>query len=169
MGVCTGGGGAGICGGGSKLEMEDILIGFGGGDLTDLCSFSAGGCGGANLGWSGTTFKGGLHLGMEDDEPVEQMDGGLGGDMGGGLRRVKSSSSPVDASRGVRLARAGPFISPRKSGGGRIKVPGGGGAAMAGGGGINMSPTTGSGTDIRDPLDKLSPLTVKRKKEKKKR
>lgn len=32
VGVCTGGGGA-VCGGGSKVEIEDSLLGFGGGVL----------------------------------------------------------------------------------------------------------------------------------------
>lgn len=31
VGVCTGGGGAGVCGGESELETEEILMGFGGG------------------------------------------------------------------------------------------------------------------------------------------
>lgn len=50
-----------------------------------------------------------------------------------------------------------------KSGGGRIKLPGGGGGAIEGGGGTNISPSTRSGTDITDPLDKLSPPTMKKK------
>ena len=33
VGVWTGGGGAGVSGGGSKLETEDNLMGFGGGVL----------------------------------------------------------------------------------------------------------------------------------------
>lgn len=33
MGVCTGGGGAGVCGGESMLGIEDSLMGFGGGVL----------------------------------------------------------------------------------------------------------------------------------------
>lgn len=33
VGVCTGGGGAGVCGGGSRVEIEDSLLGFGGGVL----------------------------------------------------------------------------------------------------------------------------------------
>lgn len=33
MGVCIGGGGAGLCGGESRAAIEDSLIGFGGGVL----------------------------------------------------------------------------------------------------------------------------------------
>lgn len=86
VGVCTGGGGAGPSGGKSMLGTDDIRIGFGGG-LLKVFGFSAGGCGGAYLGCSGT----GLEIGT-DEEPFEPVDGGLGGDMGGGIKKAKSSS-----------------------------------------------------------------------------
>lgn len=46
------------------------------------------------------------------------------------------------------------FRSPMKSGGGGMKVAGGGGGDMVGGGGTSISPSTRSGTDMTDPLDK---------------
>lgn len=100
MGVCTGGGGAGVCGGESRLGMEDSLIGFGGGILEVFCSLSFGGCGGANFGRSGTLTGGGLEMGTEDAEPLEQVDGGFGGAIGGGCKKVKSSS-PVESATEV--------------------------------------------------------------------
>lgn len=98
MGVCTGGGGAGVSGGESKLEIEDSLIGFGGGALWALCCLSAGGCGGENFGRSGTLAGGGLEMGTDDAEPVELVDGGFGGAIGGGFKKVKSTSSVEGAS-----------------------------------------------------------------------
>lgn len=86
VGVCSGGGGAGQSGGKSKLWTEDILIGFGGGLLKVFC-FSVGGFGGAYFGRSGTV---GLEIGT--GEPLDPVDGGLGGDIGGGVIKVKSSS-----------------------------------------------------------------------------
>lgn len=41
--LCTGGGGAGLCGGESKLNIEDSLMGFSGGFLRDLSVLSEGG------------------------------------------------------------------------------------------------------------------------------
>lgn len=75
-------------------------MGLGGGVLCVLCCFSVGGCGGANLGCSGTLSSGGLH--MDDAEPEEQLDGGLGGAIGGGFNMDKSSSS-IDAVAEVSL------------------------------------------------------------------
>lgn len=44
VGVCTGGGGAGVCGGESmRLVIEDSLMGFGGGVLEVLVCLSDGG------------------------------------------------------------------------------------------------------------------------------
>lgn len=83
-----GGVGAGVCGGESKLKADDVLKGFGGGVLNDLCCLSAGGCGET----SGGSFEMGTEGGLEDEEPVELVDGGFGGAMGGGFRRDKSSS-----------------------------------------------------------------------------
>lgn len=68
-------------------------MGFGGGVLKVLCCFSEGGCGGANLGCSGTMACGGVEIGMDDEEPLEQVDGGFGGAIGGGFKEVKS---PMD-------------------------------------------------------------------------
>lgn len=82
VGVCTGGGGAGPSGGKSMLGTDDIRIGFGGG-LLKVFWISVGGCGGANLGRSGTALETGL---------FKPIDGGLGADMGGGIRKEKSSS-----------------------------------------------------------------------------
>ncbi|KAG7219264.1 hypothetical protein INR49_019212 [Caranx melampygus] len=62
------------------------------------------------------------------------------------------------------MARSGLFRSPKKSGGG-MKGPGGGGGAMEGGGGTNISPSSRSGTDITDPLDRLSPPTVEEERD----
>ena len=45
-----------------------------------------GGCGGANFGRSGTLAGDGLEMGVDDAEPEEQVDGGFGGAIGGGLR-----------------------------------------------------------------------------------
>lgn len=149
VGVCTGGGGAGVCGGESEMEMEDSLMGFGGGVFAVLSCLSGGGCGGANLGWSGMWSGCALEIGIDDPEPLEQVEGGFGGAIAGGFKRAKSSSFD-------RL-----FRSPMKSGGG-IKG-GGSGGAIEGGGGINISPSTRSGRDITDPVDKLSPLTEGKK------
>lgn len=163
VGVCAGGGGAGDCGGESRMEIEDNLTGFGGGVLKVLFCLSEGGCGGANDGCSGTFAGGGLEIGTDDAEPVEQVDGGFGGAIGGGFKKFKSSS-PMDSAGkfnfgagmegGSRVARSRLFRSPMKSGGGGIKVPGGGGGAIEGGGGTNISPSMRSGIDITDPLDK---------------
>lgn len=93
MGVCTGGGGAGVCGGKSRLDIEDSLMGFTGGALLVLCCFSLGGGGGANFGCCGTLARGGLGTGTDEPEPEEQVDGGFGGAIGGGFRKARSSSS----------------------------------------------------------------------------
>lgn len=90
VGVCTGGGGAGLSGGKSMLCTDDIRIGFGGGLLKVFC-FSVGGCGGAYLGRSGTTVANGLEI-STGDEPFDPVDGGLGGELGGGIKKAKSSS-----------------------------------------------------------------------------
>lgn len=100
VGVCTGGGGAGVCGGESRLETEDSLMGLGGGVLEFFACFSAGGFGGANDGWSGTVEDGGLEMGIEDTELLEEVDGGFGGAIGGGFKKVKSSSRKDGASEG---------------------------------------------------------------------
>ena len=100
MGVCTGGGGAGLCGGESRLDIEDSLIGFGGGVLKVLCCLSEGGCGAANFGCSGIMAGGGLEMGTDDAEPLEHVDGGFGGAIGGGFKKVKSSS-PLDGASEV--------------------------------------------------------------------
>lgn len=155
MGVCAGGGGAGVCGGESMLGIEDSLMGFGGGVL-DLCCFSEGSSGGANFGGSGIGSDGGVEMGKDDVEPLEQIDGGFGGAIGGGFKKEKSSSI---------MGWTGLLRPSMKSGGGRIKVPGGGGGAIEGGGGTIISPSTRSGTDITDPLDQLPPLTREEKRE----
>lgn len=100
MGVCTGGGGAGVCGGESQLEIEDSLMGFGGGALRVLCCLSAGGCGGANFGRSGTLAGGGLEMGKDDALLLELVDGGFGGAIGGGFKKIKSSCSMGGANEG---------------------------------------------------------------------
>lgn len=79
-----------MSGGKSMLWTEDIRIGFGGGLLKAFC-FSVGGCGAAYLGCSGISVANGLEIGT-DDEPLDPVDGGLGGDIGGGVKKVKSSS-----------------------------------------------------------------------------
>lgn len=92
VGVCTGGGGAGDSGGKSMLWTDDIRRGFGGGVLKVFC-FSVGGCGGAYWGCSGTFVAIGLETGTDDDDdPPDVVDGGLGGDIGGGVKKLKSSS-----------------------------------------------------------------------------
>lgn len=91
VGVCTGGGGAGESGGKSMLWTDDIRIGFGGGVLKVFC-FSVGGCGGAYWGCSGTFAAIGLETGTDDEDPPDVVDGGLGGDIGGGVKKLKSSS-----------------------------------------------------------------------------
>lgn len=100
VGVCTGGGGAGVSGGESKLDIEDSLMGFGGGFLGVLCCLSEGGCGGAKVGRSGTLAGDGLEMGTDDRELLEQVDGGFGGAIGGGFMKVKSSPSVKGASEG---------------------------------------------------------------------
>ena len=65
-----------------------------------MCCLSAGGCGGANLGCSGTLSGGGLKTGKDEVEPLEQVDGGFGGAIGGGFKKVKSSSSIDEESEG---------------------------------------------------------------------
>lgn len=117
---------------------------------------------------------GGLEIGKDDVEPLEQIDGGFGGAIGGGFKKVKSSS-PMDGDiemgfgagmeGGLRFSRSGLFRSLMKSDGVGIQVPGGGGGAIEGGGGTNISPSTRSGTDIIDPLDKLSPPAMEKKEE----
>lgn len=97
---------------------------------------------------------GGVEMGKDDAEPLEQIDGGFGGAIGGGFKEEKSSSI---------MGWTGLFRPSMKSGGGRMKVPGGGGGAIEGGGGTIISPSTRSGTDITDPLDQLPPLTGKTK------
>lgn len=47
VGVFTGGGGAGVCGGESRLETEENLMGLGGGIFSVLICLSVGGNGGA--------------------------------------------------------------------------------------------------------------------------
>ncbi len=101
-GVCTGGGGAGVCGGESRVEIDDSLMGFGGGVLGVLCCLSEGGCGGANFGCSGIFVGGVLAMDMEDAEPLEQVDGGFGGAIGGGFKEPKSSS-PSEGSFGAGM------------------------------------------------------------------
>lgn len=98
VGVCTGGGGAGVCGGESRAEIEDSLMGFGGGVLKVFCCLSEGGCGAANFGCSGTS-AGGV-LAKDDAEPLEQVDGGFGGAIGGGFKEDKSSCPMDGASEG---------------------------------------------------------------------
>lgn len=99
---------------------------------------------------------GGVEMGKDDAEPLEQIDGGFGGAIGGGFKKEKSSSI---------MGWTGLFRPSVKSGGGRMKVPGGGGGAIEGGGGTIISPSTRSGTDITDPLDQLPPLTGKEKRQ----
>lgn len=90
----------------------------------------------------------------DDVEPLEQTDGGFGGAIDGGFKAEKSSSVTVGG-----IGWNGTFRSPRKSGGGRTNVPGGGGGAAKGGGGTSISPWSRSGTEMTDPLDKLSSPT----------
>lgn len=49
------------------------------------------------MGCSGTS---GLEMGKDDVEPLEQVDGGFGGAIGGGFKKVKSSSR-TDSDSGV--------------------------------------------------------------------
>ena len=90
VGVCSGGGGAGVCGGRSRLDMEDSLMGFWGGALLVVCCFSVGGCAGAKFGISG--ILAGDELRMDEAEQEEPVDGGFGGAIGGGFKRTRSSS-----------------------------------------------------------------------------
>lgn len=64
--------------------MEDILIGFRGGIFILAC-LSEGGCGAANLGCSGTSSGGRLDA-DKVEEPLEQIEGGLGGAICGGFK-----------------------------------------------------------------------------------
>lgn len=127
--------------------MEDILIGFGGGIFVLAC-LSEGGCGAANLGCSGTRSGGRLDADRVEAEPLEQIDGGLGGAICGGFKKEKSSSSIEDNAEGGlgagmgggrRCRRSGSSTPHMNSGGGGIKFPGGGGGAIVGGGGTNSS------------------------------
>lgn len=77
----------------SMLEIEDIRVGFGGGIFPGFCCFSEGGLGGANLGQSG---RSGIMLGsgvVIGGKALEEVDGGFGGVIGGGISKVKSSSN----------------------------------------------------------------------------
>lgn len=122
------------------MEMEDSLMGFGGGIFIFGCR-SEGGCGAVYLGCSGMRSEGRLEADKVEAEPLEQTEGGLSGAICGGCKKEKSSSCTegnalggFGAGRGggSRFCRSGSY---RNSGGGRIKVPGGGGGAIVGGGG----------------------------------
>ena len=76
VGAWTGGGGAGFRGGPSIEGIEDNLTGFGGGIFGAFCCRSPG----------GTLVGGGVETDKDDEEALEQVDGGLGGAIGGGLR-----------------------------------------------------------------------------------
>lgn len=107
-------------------------------------------------------------MGMDDAEPVEVVDGGFGGAIGGGFRKDKSFGSTeggfgAGMEAGCRVAGSRVFKSPRKSGGGGIKSLGGGGGATEGGGGTNISPLSRLGTEVTEPLDNRSPPTVEEK------
>lgn len=102
------------------MDMEDSLMGFGGGTFTfGALSEGGGGGGAAYLGCSGTKSEGRLEA-DKVEEPLEEIEGGLGGAMCGGCMKEKSSSSSmgwnadgrVGAGRGggCRLRRSG---SPR--------------------------------------------------------
>lgn len=112
-------------------------------------------------------------MGPDDTKPLERVGGGSGGAIGGGFMKVKSSASMNGGSeagfgsgmeREGRVAAFRLFRSPMKSNGGGIKAPGGGGGAIAGGGGTNNPPSLRTGTDITDPLDKLSPTKGRKKR-----
>lgn len=169
MGFCTGGGGAGVCGGESWVKMEDSLMGFGGGIF--LGCLSEGGCGATNLGCSGIRSGGRLEADKVEAEPLEQLEGGLGGAICGGFKKEKSSSSIKGTAEGGfgagmgggrRFCRSGSSSSPMNSGGGGIKFTGGGGGATVGGGGTNMS-SSRSNVDTTDPFSRLSAPTVENK------
>lgn len=97
---------------------------------------------------------GGPEMFKDDDEPLEQTEGGFGGAIDGGFRLEKSSSTAEGGN-----SWTGPFKTPMKSGGGRTKASGGGGGALEGGGGTSISPSSRSGREMTDSLDKLSPPT----------
>lgn len=82
VGVCTGGAGAGICGGESRLAIDESRIGFGGGFLWVFCCSLPGGGGGAKFGCLGTLAGDGFEIGVEDAELLEPVDGGFGGVVG---------------------------------------------------------------------------------------
>ena len=99
VGFCTGGGGAGVCGGESLVEMEDSLMGFKGGVFIFGC-LSEGGCGAAYLGCSGTRSGGRLEADRVEAEPLEQIEGGLGGAICGSCKMEKSSPSAAGNAEG---------------------------------------------------------------------
>lgn len=135
-------------------------MGFGGGTFTVFCCFSVGGCGGANFGRSGT-FAGGTEMGTDDPDPVEQVDGGFGGAIGGGFKMDKSSSTRdggfgAGIDGGWRASGSKLFKSPMKSGGGGMKSTGGGGGAIEGGGGTNIF-SSWPDAETTDILEERSP------------
>lgn len=81
------------------MGMDDSLTGFGGGIFIFGC-LSEGGCGAAYLGCSGTRSEGRLEA-DKVEEPLEQIDGGLGGAICGGCKKEKSSSSIEGNARGA--------------------------------------------------------------------
>lgn len=160
-------GGVGIWDWISRLDMEDIRMGFRGAAFGDLArtggAFPPGGGGGVNLGHSGISWTSRL-----EREPLklDVSDGGFGGAIGGGLREAmfKSElySDPVsDGGFGGAIGggcRVACFtegsISPKycggrgmKDGGRGAEEGGGGGGAELGGGGISISPSIMSGTE----------------------
>lgn len=150
--------------------MEDSLMGFGGGIF--LGCLSEGGCGATNLGCSGIRSGGRLEADKVEAEPLEQLEGGLGGAICGGFKKEKSSSSIKGIAEGGfgagmgggrRFCRSGSSRSHMNSGGGGIKLPGGGGGAMVGGGGGTNIFSSRSNADITDPFNRLSPPTVENK------
>lgn len=147
----------------SMLGTEDNRMGFGGGAFGVLCWFSEGGFGGANLGQSGSSriwVGDGLEMDTDAVETLEHVEGGFGGAIGGGFSKVKSSSIASEGGLGGGMEggwmsnMAALSRSPIKYGGGGINCVGGGGGAIDGGGGTIISPSTGSETDIVDPLDR---------------
>lgn len=135
-----------------------------------------GGCGGANLGCSGTSRSfGGLDsLGPERLTPGE-LEGALGAGIDGGLREARSSSFIViwtggfggGMGGGCREASWGDLewgVGPREnSGGAGMDCVGGGGGATDGGGGMKISPSTGSGTARENLLPNFCLFTGKNK------
>lgn len=155
--------------GNSKLDIDENLMGLGGGIfwtlLMGIWAVSAGGCGGVNLGHSGMSsgeleeiwggFGGAIDGGFNIDRSTSSdipCEGGLGGGIGGGSRVDRSTGeygSSKNADGGVTCP-----------GGGGINWGGGGGGAIDGGGGIRICSSSVSSTEMALPFDRLTVLPV---------